>query len=166
MAGFLISYGWILFHYLPVWTVWVNEGKNPLISDPAPLKWHSSSGCIHSQAQWKCRRVPFCPHQHLLSMAFEASHFNSPRWYLTVLLMGASPIIGDVEHLFLRLLIICTPPLEKCVLRSFTHFLNCYFFIILFLNCFPDSFIDTCMSSDISFSFFGVIILNYLSSTL
>lgn len=96
---------------------------------------------------------------------FEASHANGPRWYLTVLGMGASPVIGDAEHLFLCPVIICTSSLEKCVLKSSAHFYDGYFFI-LFLHCFPDSFMELCMSFEISFSFFGVIILNYLSGTL
>ena len=32
---------------------------------------------------------------------------------------GVSLIISDAEHFFLCLLAICTPPLEKCLLRPF-----------------------------------------------
>ena len=60
--------------------------------------------------------------QHLLTCLLMTVILADVKGHLTVVLISISLMIDDVERLFMCLVIICIPSLEKCLLTYFAHF--------------------------------------------
>lgn len=88
---------------------------------------------------WQWNHITFLPTTS--KCYFSSQHFFSfflifilvgRRWFVTVLLIYISLVTNDLKHLFMYLLAICISSLDKCLFKTFVHFLTRLFVFLLF----------------------------------
>ena len=99
-----------------------------------PNVLHRDCTNIHSQQQY--RMVPFFPYPLYCLDVLMLTILTGVKWYLIVVLIYISLILLRWWAFFVCLLAICTSSLEKCLFRSFAHFLVGLF---VFTNIFSHS---------------------------
>ena len=90
------------------------------------------SGCINLHSHSQCKSIPFSP-PFVVCRLFHEGHSDRCEVISHCSLICISLIMSNVEHLFMCLLVTCMS-LEKCLFRSFFHFLI-GLFVSLVLSC-------------------------------
>ena len=88
------------------------------------MHWCIVAAPVYIPTNSGCTRILFSPrsHQPLLFVVFLiVAIMTDVRWYLVISILIL--LSSDVEHLFMCLLAICKSSWEKCLCKSYAHFL-------------------------------------------
>ena len=108
------------------------------------------NGCANLHSHQQCTRVSFSPLlRQPFVFFFNNSHPDRSEEVSHCALICISPVVSDIEHLFIRLLAICVFSLEKCLVRSFPL---CFLFLPFVSPLFQKTTVFCCYSLGFCFT--------------
>ena len=112
------------FGYIPRSGIVQSKGSS-IFNSVRKLHTVSQSGCTILHSHQQCVKGPFSLHpcHHLLFVDLLVIVILAGVGRCFVVLICISLTASDVEHLFIGIWAICMSSLEKCLFRSFAHFL-------------------------------------------